>query len=323
MFLEANTACRQTGYDEAAQRASARSVQSRRPCRVLVVDDDELIRACLDALLKREGYEVELAASGADALRSMRASLCDILVTDWQMPDMDGLELCRNVREEFGDDSVYVAVLTVREAPEDRSAGIAAGADDFLVKGGPLADILARLEAGRHRVHAARPFRAANPENRRASLTDASTNVPNRRFFEAEMPQEIERARRGRQSLALLDCRIVDFEKMNGAFGYDVGADALRAFVVAAESCLRKRSGWLARVDVDQVILVLPAMRLMMAERIARKLHQTFESVPVASVFGPASFSVSIVVTALEPRAGDGLSSSMDLIRRNENTRLH
>ena len=73
-------------------------VDSRRPCRVLVVDDDDLVRTRLSALLKAAQYETEIAASGDEAVRIMSDNPCHIVLTDWQMPDMDGLELCRHVR---------------------------------------------------------------------------------------------------------------------------------------------------------------------------------------------------------------------------------
>jgi len=73
---------------------------------------------------------VEVAASGEEALRVMGATHCDILLTDWQMPNMDGISLCRRVRREYQEDSVYVLLLTVRDTEEDRLAGICRGRRD-------------------------------------------------------------------------------------------------------------------------------------------------------------------------------------------------
>jgi DNA-binding response OmpR family regulator len=121
-------------------------------CRVLVVDDDELVRTSLTTLLRTREFDVESAASGADALRIMAAAPCQILLTDWQMPDMDGLSLCQSVRDNQPDRYVYVLLHTVRDGEEALLAGLAAGADDYVVKGAPVSELLARLEVGRRDI---------------------------------------------------------------------------------------------------------------------------------------------------------------------------
>jgi DNA-binding response OmpR family regulator len=119
-------------------------------CRALVVDDDDIVRLQLVALLKRSGFDVRGAANGEEALRALAAGNCQILLTDWQMPDMNGLDLCRNVRLGRHNSDVYVMMLTVRDREQDMLIGLAAGADDYLIKGAPNDEILARLEIARH-----------------------------------------------------------------------------------------------------------------------------------------------------------------------------
>jgi CheY-like chemotaxis protein len=90
-----------------------RNVTSWR-CRVLVVDDDELVRAELAALLEPAGYEVYVAGSAEEGLLVLRRVSCHIVLTDWQLPDMDGLALCRKLRLADNEGYVYVLMLTVR-----------------------------------------------------------------------------------------------------------------------------------------------------------------------------------------------------------------
>jgi DNA-binding response OmpR family regulator len=116
---------------------------------VLVVDDDEIVRASLMSLLKRSGYDVACAASGEEALRMLDAASYQVLLTDWQMPDMDGLELCRKVRLGHQKGDVYLILLTMRAREDDKLLGLDAGADDFIYKGAPIAAILERLDAAR------------------------------------------------------------------------------------------------------------------------------------------------------------------------------
>jgi len=113
--------------------------------RVLVVDDDRAVSGSLDRALRLEGYEVVLAGSGAAALEALALDPPDAVVLDLQLPDIDGLEVCRRMRV-AGDDTP-VLMLTARDAVNDRVAGLDAGADDYLVKPFALAELLARLRA--------------------------------------------------------------------------------------------------------------------------------------------------------------------------------
>jgi two-component system response regulator MprA len=113
--------------------------------RILVVDDDPAVSGSLDRALRLEGYEVETAADGTEALRSLAVASPDAVVLDLQLPDVDGLEVCRRLRA-VGDDTP-VLMLTARDAVNDRVAGLDAGADDYLVKPFALAELLARLRA--------------------------------------------------------------------------------------------------------------------------------------------------------------------------------
>jgi len=299
-------------------------VESPRPCRVLVVDDDDVVRTCLSALLKRAQYDVEVAASGEEALRVLGATHCDIVLTDWQMPNMDGISLCRHVRLEYQEDNVYVLLLTVRDTQEDRLAGIAAGADDYIIKGGPINDILERLNAGRYITQAKLSLRNCNREHRRLSITDPLTNARNLRFFNQQLPRAIARAQRNRHALSVLSCRIDAFERANDRFGYDVGDEALRAFVADSRNCVRKDMDWVARVGTDRFMIVLPETRYKGAVRVAWKLRHIFAAVPVSTPLGPVRFTVSITVTACEPKHSmDSLPQLWDLLLSTDGSVLH
>ena len=113
--------------------------------RILVVDDDRAVRDSLRRSLAFNGYQVELATDGQQALDAITTERPDALVLDVMMPRLDGLEVCRRLRS-AGDD-LPVLVLTAREAVSDRVAGLDAGADDYLAKPFALEELLARLRA--------------------------------------------------------------------------------------------------------------------------------------------------------------------------------
>jgi two-component system response regulator MprA len=120
---------------------------------ILVVDDDPALRAALDRALKLEGYRVSFAHDGRQALQLMTGGSQDAVILDLGLPLMDGVEVCRRVRERG--DRTPVLMLTARDAVTDRVEGLDAGADDYLVKPFALDELLARLRALLRRTSAA------------------------------------------------------------------------------------------------------------------------------------------------------------------------
>jgi phosphoserine phosphatase RsbU/P len=115
--------------------------------RILIVDDDEAIRLLLSTQLRGLGYEVETAADGFQAWTRLQNRFFDLLVCDWNMPVMDGLELCRKIREAEWPSYVYVVLCTAMNQKADFLAGMEAGADDFIVKPFDFADLRVIMRA--------------------------------------------------------------------------------------------------------------------------------------------------------------------------------
>ncbi len=115
-----------------------------RPARVLVVEDDEDIAQVLVRSLRMEGYEVRASADGEAALRDAAAFTPDLVVLDLGLPEIDGVDVARQLRD---DGDVPILILTARDAVESRVEGLDAGADDYLVKPFDRQELLARLRA--------------------------------------------------------------------------------------------------------------------------------------------------------------------------------
>jgi putative two-component system response regulator len=116
--------------------------------RLLIVDDDEIAREMLQHTLVEAGYDVDTASNGRAALEILRAGACRLVISDWVMPEMDGIELCRAIRTGDFAGYVYVILLTSRDRTEDVVAGLSAGADDFIVKPFQPAELHVRVRAG-------------------------------------------------------------------------------------------------------------------------------------------------------------------------------
>jgi two-component system cell cycle response regulator len=270
----------------------------RPPCRILVVDDDILVRARLSTVLNASHYQVEVAATGKEALQVLDATPCHIVLTDWLMPDMDGLELCRQLRLQNHNPEVYVLMLTVRNTELDMTAGLAAGADDYVVKGAPLHEILERLEIGRRITRQEHLRKAPGRKSRGLPYTDPVTGAHTLRYLEQHLPREWERAQQRGHSLAVLDCELEGLEKIKARFGLDASDELLSAFVARAENCIRK-SDWLARTGEKEFLIVLPETSARGAHGTAGILREHFAMHPLASPEEALGFTLRIRVTAM------------------------
>jgi two-component system response regulator ResD len=116
------------------------------PTRILVVDDEELVRRLLQRLLEREGYDVEVASSGEEGLERARARAPDAVLLDTFLPGMSGPEVCRALRRDAATASIPVLMLSGDDGTENVEEGLAAGASDFLVKPFDRRAVLQRLD---------------------------------------------------------------------------------------------------------------------------------------------------------------------------------
>jgi two-component system cell cycle response regulator len=284
-------------------------------CRVLVVDDDEIVRAQLMTMLRAARYDVQGAACGEEALQILDTCQCQVVLTDWQMPGMDGLALCRKVRLEHVEGYVYVMMLTVRQGKQDVLLGMEAGADDYIVKGSSSEEILARMEVARRITHLDYSLRLSNSLNRRLSVTDPLTTARNRRYLMKYLPRELARAQRYNRPLSVISCDIDGFKQVNDRLGHAAGDQVLQEFVRRATGCIREASDWLARSGGDEFIIVMPETDAKGAASVARKLRNVLID-PLLMVHGQTlNVTVSIGVTSLETRAELAIATAVELLR--------
>jgi two-component system, OmpR family, response regulator MprA len=191
--------------------------------RILVVDDDAAVRDSLARTLRFEGYQVDTARDGQEALDAARADEPDAMILDVNMPRMDGLQACRRLRGEGL--LVPVLMLTARDSVGDRVAGLDAGADDYLVKPFALQELLARIRALLRRSLLTAPPEPAPDAPETLAFADLRLDPRTREVWRGEHPLRLTRTeftilevflRHPRQVLT----RAVLFEHV---WGYDFG----------------------------------------------------------------------------------------------------
>jgi|SRR5579875_95908 len=152
--------------------------------KILVVEDSRIALRLLEELLRKAHHEVVTAVDGAEAWRIFQEQHFDAIISDWMMPNMDGLTLCRNVRGAAERPYCYFILLTSRDQREDKQAGMEAGADDFLVKPPDPTDLMARLGVAQRILDMQEKLRAQSAQMR--ELMDY-LELTNKRFAELYM----------------------------------------------------------------------------------------------------------------------------------------
>jgi len=195
---------------------------SRQEISVLIAEDSALLRNVLKDMLDLLGFNVTEAENGREALELFRTKRFHIVITDWLMPEMNGLELCRGIRTDSPDNGyTYIIMLTAQDSKNDIIAGLDAGADEYLVKPVHKPELQARLRTAL-RIIELEGIREAHIKQAQAvSLVDALTGVHNRSFMEERLPLEIKRANRSQRSLSIVLAgyhQIEQFRKSNGIF---------------------------------------------------------------------------------------------------------
>jgi two-component system response regulator MprA len=193
---------------------------------ILVVDDDPSLRAALDRALRLEGYDVTFAHDGRQALQMMLGGRQDAVILDLGLPLMDGVEVCRRIRE-MGN-RTPVLILTARDAVSDRVEGLDAGADDYLVKPFALDELLARIRALLRRT-------TAQPQESLLRYADVVMDLRTMEVRRGERQMELTRTEFRLLELFLRHPRVVltrsqIFEQV---WGYDFGAssNALEVYI--------------------------------------------------------------------------------------------
>lgn len=265
---------------------------------ILLAEDDPVTRMLMTRFLKKAGYEVTAVGDGEEALERMSERYYPILVTDWEMPSMDGVELCKAVRNLQLDGYVYSLLLTARNAKEHIIAGLEAGADDYLIKPVHEPELIARLNTGRRILALEHSLRAANDRNRILSVTDALTGAFNRRYMMDQLPRELERCRRYGIPLSVIMCDVDHFKQVNDRYGHAAGDDVLQQFTARIQRAIRSLSDWLARLGGEEFLVVLPDTAHAGALKVAEKIREVVSTapfmtragdVPVTASFGVAS----------------------------------
>lgn len=279
--------------------------------RILVADSDAAMRAEICGPLKQWGHEVFEATNGQQAFDMALDLRPQIMVVDWLLAELSGVELTRTLRQTRIGRSIYMLILTAMDNDTRLIEAFEAGVDDFLSK--PLNPRVfgARLRAGQRVIRLQQELEHDREEIRRfaaelavtnrrlqeASVTDPLTGFPNRRYAVERFEQEWAAADRSKRPLC---CMVVDvdaFKQVNDVYGHDVGDRVLKIIVNALKSGLRGQDV-LARIGGDEFLVICPdtplEAALACAERVRRAVD--VQSVVTEGLSFKGSISVGVAI---------------------------
>lgn len=286
--------------------------------RVLVVDDEPRTRANLRGVLEQGGYEVYEAGNGRQGMEQALELQPQMMILDWNMPEMSGPDLVRALRQTRIGQTIYMILLTHRGDEEHLVEAFEAGADDFIAK--PLRPrvLAARLRAGLRVVrlqqelereheeirHFAAQLAVTNRRLQEAALTDALTGFPNRRYAIDRIQQEWTAAIRWGRPLSCMIIDLDNFKQINDTHGHDVGDDVLRSAADALRGALRGQDV-ICRTGGDEFLAICPETDLPRALTCAERLRAALDRLALSAGDVKLQISASIGVAMRENRMAD------------------
>ena len=244
--------------------------------KILVADDSRLYRKLVEDTLSQERYPVCFASNGREASDLLPKFRPNLVITDWEMPDISGIELCRQIRADHGS-YTYIILLTGKSDKDQIISGLAAGADDYLTKPFHSGELLARVAVGRRIVELHHEIQEKNRLLEELARTDSLTGIPNRRAVEEFAVRHLSGAVRHGFPFWVVMADLDSFKKVNDIYGHEAGDAVLKTFAAQLRANTRT-SDICGRIGGEEFVVVIshieePNVHLVV-ERIRQQLAE-------------------------------------------------
>ena len=269
--------------------------------KVLVADDEAVSRRLIEASVRRWGYEVVVASDGLEALKILTSPAAPTLaILDWLMPGLDGVQLCRQLRQEIVDPYTYIILLTAKHSKSDVVQGLAAGADDYIVKPFDSQELKVRVHTGKRILCLLDQLTTARETLRELAAHDPLTALWNHKAITEILTSELERAERQGSSVGVVLIDLDHFKSINDTHGHLVGDQVLREAAKCMNSVVRPYDA-VGRLGGEEFLIVLPGCDQMNAVSHAERLRSALSEVVVDTLSLPVHFTASCGVTVVGP----------------------
>ncbi len=273
--------------------------------KILIAEDDLISRRLLKKTLDDLGYEVLSAEDGNKAWDIIQKENVKLVIVDWMMPGLDGIELCRKIRASQTSGYIYFILLSSKENNEDIVAGLDAGADDYVIKPFERAELKVRIRAGERIIHLEKELTDKNKVLEELVCTDPLTGIYNRRSFYRAIEQANDRALRYEQVYAMVMCDIDYFKSYNDMYGHLMGDEALKKVAGSIKDSCRN-SDEVFRFGGEEIVVLLPEQDCESSVIAAEKIRKGVESLCIEHKGRDKDvLTISCGVAAFDKREGD------------------
>jgi two-component system chemotaxis response regulator CheY len=254
--------------------------------KVLIVEDDPVSRRLLEVFLVKWGYDVKSTRNGIEAWQLLHEPKApSLVISDWMMPGMDGLELCRKIRDMERPEYTYFIIITAKEKTEDVVEGLEAGADDYLVKPFDQEELKYRVKIGERIIQLERRIL-------QLATIDSLTGVLNRRAFMERIEVEVHRSNRENLDLSLILVDIDHFKSINDRYGHQVGDRVLQKFTEQLTKPSREYD-FVGRYGGEEFVICLPGSNENQALSVAERMRKTVENMKIMLPYGSQSIQIT------------------------------
>lgn len=280
---------------------------------ILVADDEPISRRLVEILLKKWGYDVTLVKDGEEAWRALQMKEHPrIAILDWMMPGLDGIEVCRKVRESADSAQTYILMLTAKQEKEDREGGFRAGADDYLIKPVAASELRARLRAARRVMELEEQLHWAQEALSAETAHDSLTGLWTRRAMLEFLCRELHRSRRQHSCLALVMADLDRLREINSTHGHQAGDAVLREAGRRMREAIRMYDT-IGRFSGGQFAILSPSCDRAGALSQANRLHAVTNRQPIETFDGALSVTASFgVAVGTDEKEADGMVTAAE-----------
>lgn len=278
--------------------------------RILLVDDDRAVLMIMKMFLDQQGHTVALARNGVEALALVAEFKPQMIMTDWMMPEMDGIAFCKALRRNIAWRNIYVFMLTAQESTDRLVEAFEAGANDYLTKPVNPKVLGARLSAGqrvvqlqeeleheREQLHKfSTELALSNERLQQLALTDELTELPNRRFANEHLERQWAIAQRNDSPLSCMMVDIDYFKQVNDTYGHRVGDLVLKQVAKTLKLSVRKQDV-VCRLGGEEFLVICLEVQAPEIYRYAERLRENVASLSFNDASGK-KFKLTVSIGA-------------------------
>ncbi len=268
--------------------------------KVLIADDENITRRRLEKFLTDMDFEVVSCKNGLDAWQVIQSKNApNLLILDWMMPGMDGVEICRKVREQAREPYTFILLLTSKIDPDDFVKGMEAGADDYIAKPFNHNELRVRLKAAKRIVELNEALLSARDNLEKQAVHDELTGLYNRHYMTEILERELARALRHQTDLSCILLDLDCFKDINDTFGHAYGDLVLREFSATLLQNARKTDIPI-RYGGEEFMVLLPNSSIAGAQKVAEKIRTACEKKMYDDGHNSTTVTVSIGISSVK-----------------------